>query len=90
MGQERHNLLEDKTICEIGKKHKKTAAQVILRWIIQNGHVAIPKSDTPERLKENFNVFDFELSAEEMKTMDGIHKTKKDVDQDEIENMFVE
>eukprot|EP00850_Spirogloea_muscicola_P010502 SM000062S19888 [mRNA] locus=s62:83158:84787:- [translate_table: standard] len=58
--------LEDPVILEIGKKHAKTAAQVILRWGIQRTTVVIPKSDKLERLEENFAISDFELSADEM------------------------
>ena len=56
-------------IAEIAKKYNKTSAQVILRWHMELGHVAIPKSITPSRIKENFNVFDFNLSAEDMAKM---------------------
>jgi 2,5-diketo-D-gluconate reductase A len=56
-------------IAEIAKRHNKTPAQVILRWHMELGHVAIPKSITPSRIKENFNVFDFKLTAEDMTKM---------------------
>lgn len=50
----------------IGKKHDKTVAQVILRWLTQRGVVAIPKSIRKERMLENFTIFDFELSTDDM------------------------
>jgi 2,5-diketo-D-gluconate reductase A len=59
-------LLEDPTIREIGSAHERTGAQVVLRWHIQLGNVVIPKSVTPSRIDENFQIFDFELSDGEM------------------------
>jgi 2,5-diketo-D-gluconate reductase A len=59
-------LLDDETILGIAERHGRSAAQVILRWHLQLGNVVIPKSVTPERIRENIDVFDFELSDEEM------------------------
>jgi diketogulonate reductase-like aldo/keto reductase len=59
-------MLEDETIAEIAELHGKTPAQVILRWHLQLGNVVFPKSVTPARIRENFEVFDFELSEAEM------------------------
>jgi 2,5-diketo-D-gluconate reductase A len=59
-------LLDDETIGEIAGRHGKTPAQAILRWHLQLGNVVIPKSVTPERIRENIELFDFELSEEEM------------------------
>lgn len=59
-------LLGNKTLADIGEAHGKTAAQVILRWHIQLGNVVFPKSVTPSRIKENADIFDFELSSAEM------------------------
>lgn len=59
-------LLEDATIGDLAERHDKSEAQVILRWHLQLGNVVIPKSVTPERIEENFGVFDFELSDEDM------------------------
>jgi 2,5-diketo-D-gluconate reductase A len=59
-------LLDDATIEGIAAEHERTPAQAILRWHIQLGNVVIPKSVTPRRIRENFELFDFELSEEEM------------------------
>lgn len=90
LGKGNFGILNDKAIVEIAKKHKKTPAQVILRWNIQNGHVVIPKSKSKERQQENLNIFDFELSAAEIKQLDILHNDHKDIDKSNIKNMFVE
>jgi 2,5-diketo-D-gluconate reductase A len=61
--------LDDPVIVEIAGAHAKTSAQVIIRWHIQIGNVVIPKSVTPERIEENFDVFDFQLSGAEMEAI---------------------
>jgi diketogulonate reductase-like aldo/keto reductase len=58
-------LLDDPLVAEIAKAHGRTPAQVVLRWHVEVGNVAIPKSATPERIRQNIEVFDFELSADE-------------------------
>lgn len=73
-GEGRNGLFTDETIATIGKKYNKTVAQVILRWEIQRGIVVIPKSVHIERMEQNFNVFDFELSDEDMHTMSTLDK----------------
>jgi 2,5-diketo-D-gluconate reductase A len=59
-------LLVNETIAGVAARHDRTAAQVILRWHLQLGNVVIPKSVTPKRIRENFELFDFELSEEDM------------------------
>jgi 2,5-diketo-D-gluconate reductase A len=59
-------LLDDETIVRIASRHERTPAQAILRWHLQLGNIVIPKSVTPERIRENIEIFDFELSDEEM------------------------
>ena len=59
-------LLDDETIVDIAESHGKTPAQAILRWHLQLGNVVIPKSVTPARIRENIELFDFELSDAEM------------------------
>lgn len=65
-GEGRGGMFEEPLLVEIGKKYGKTAAQVILRWDMQRNIVAIPKSTHIERMEQNFDIFDFELSEEDM------------------------
>ncbi|MFP3126018.1 aldo/keto reductase [Ectobacillus funiculus] len=65
----RNNMFHNEILVSIGKQYNKSVAQVILRWLIQRGVVAIPKSVRKERMIENFNIFDFELSQEDMETI---------------------
>jgi diketogulonate reductase-like aldo/keto reductase len=66
------SAFEDPTLLEIGGRHGKSAAQVMLRWHLQEGRSAIPKSTKPARIAENFDVFDFELSDAEVAAIDGL------------------
>jgi 2,5-diketo-D-gluconate reductase A len=61
--------LDDPAIVEIAEAHSKTTGQVVIRWHLQLGNVVIPKSVTPERIEQNFHVFDFELSEAEMESI---------------------
>jgi 2,5-diketo-D-gluconate reductase A len=65
-------LLGDETIRSIASAHGRTPAQVVLRWHTQLGNVVIPKSVTPERIEENFQLFDFELTRDEMEAIHGL------------------
>ncbi len=72
-GQGKLNVFENRLLIDIAKKHNKTVAQIVLRWLIQRDIVVIPKSVHKERITENFNVFDFELSNQDLeaiKTLD--------------------
>jgi len=62
----KNNLFHNELLASIGKKYNKSIAQVVIRWLTQRDIVAIPKSVRKERMEENFNVFDFELSTEDM------------------------
>lgn len=66
------STLQDPTIGEIAAAHGKTPAQVMLRWHLQQGRQAIPKSVTPPRIAENFDVFDFELTADQLGAIDAL------------------
>ena len=67
-------LLDNKILQEIADNHNKSAAQIILRWDLQNGVVTIPKSTKEHRIAENANVFDFELTKEEMQSIDDLNQ----------------
>jgi diketogulonate reductase-like aldo/keto reductase len=69
---EGRSAFEDPTLLEIAGAHDKSTAQVMLRWGLQEGRSVIPKSTKPERIAENFDVFDFELSAEEIAAIDAL------------------
>lgn len=69
--------LENPVITEIAKAHGKTSAQVILRWHIQENFIVIPKSVKAERIRENFEVFDFELSADDMQKIEALDENKR-------------
>jgi 2,5-diketo-D-gluconate reductase A len=70
----RARRLDDPTLAEVGSRHGKTPAQVLIRWNIQLGTNALPKASTPEHLLENAAVFDFELSDKEMARLSGLNE----------------
>ncbi|CAI2329375.1 unnamed protein product [Caenorhabditis sp. 36 PRJEB53466] len=74
------NVLTNSVVAEIAKAHGKTPAQVVLRWFIDSGISAIPKSVTPHRISENFSVFDFKLTPHEVAQIDGLDKNWRIVD----------
>ena len=71
------STLDDPVIGDIATAHGKTPAQVMLRWGLQHGRSVIPKSTKPSRIAENINVFDFELSADEMTAIDGLDSGRR-------------
>ena len=66
------STLQDPVIGDIAQAHRKTPAQVMLRWHLQQGRSVIPKSTKPERIAENIDVFDFELATEELAAIDAL------------------
>ena len=70
-------LLKDPTILEIAEAHGKSAAQIILRWHIQEGFSVIPGATNPAYIKENISIFDFKLSDAEMAQMRSLNKEKR-------------
>lgn len=67
----------NEVIVELAEKYHKTAAQIILRWHLQDGYIAIPGSSNPEHIAENFGIFDFELSQEEMQKIQALDSQKR-------------
>ena len=70
-------LLDAPEFADIAQAHGKSPAQVVLRWHIQLGNIIFPKSVTPERIRENFEIFDFELSDDEMNTINNMEKAER-------------
>ncbi len=70
-------IADDATISQIGQAHGKTNGQVTLRWLIQNRIIAIPRTSKESRARENFDIFDFELSAEEMQRMNALDRGER-------------
>ena len=68
------NLINERVFTELGKKYGKTNVQIILRWHIQAGNIIFPKSTNPEHIRDNFDIFDFELTAEEMDAVRNLDK----------------
>jgi diketogulonate reductase-like aldo/keto reductase len=67
-------VLEHPVLQSLAKKYNKTPAQIALRWNIQMGHSVLPKSTNPERIKENLDIIDFEISEEDLKLFDKIEQ----------------
>ncbi|WP_349897543.1 aldo/keto reductase [Parafrigoribacterium soli] len=74
LGQGKYPLLELPEITSIADAHGKSAAQVVLRWHLQQGHIVFPKSNRRERMAENFDLFDFELTAAEQASITGLER----------------
>lgn len=70
-------VLQDETVKKIAEAHQKSPAQTVLRWHLQNKTIVIPKSVTPSRIEENFQVFDFELSSDEMEQIHALNKDRR-------------
>ncbi len=70
-------VLDDPVIVEIAKAHGKSPAQVVLRWHLQHGYIVFPKSVTPSRMAENFDLFDFELTEEELGRVSALNRDER-------------
>ena len=85
-GEDTKNALDDPTVATIATRYGKTAAQIILRWHLDSGRSAVPKSVRPERIVENLSVFDFEVTPEEVASIDALDTgVRGGPNQDEID-----
>lgn len=93
LAEGKNNLFTNETLVKIGEKYGKTAAQVDLRFLTQSGVVVIPKSIHKERMEENFNIFDFKLTDEEIQKIEALDLNKSqfiDFHAPEVAKMFVD
>ena len=74
LGQGKYPLLELAQVADAAAAHEKSPAQIVLRWHIQQGHIVFPKSNSRDRIAENFDVFDFELTAEEQSAITALER----------------
>ncbi|RAP74705.1 aldo/keto reductase [Paenibacillus montanisoli] len=82
-------ILEEPVVRALAEKYGRTAAQIILRWDLQNGVVTIPKSAKPERIYENADILGFELSAEDMQHLDALNRNERSgMDPDKFEQIW--
>ena len=77
LGHGDKTLLEEPLFAKLGRKYGKSSAQIILRWHLQDGNVVIPGSKNPEHIRANFDLFDFELTREEMAEIAALNKDKR-------------
>ncbi|WWC87767.1 uncharacterized protein L201_002659 [Kwoniella dendrophila CBS 6074] len=71
------NRYKNPVLIELAKKYNKEIPQILIRWSLQKGYIPLPKSTTPSRIKTNADVYDFELSSEDMKSLDGLDEGAK-------------
>ncbi len=77
LGHGDKTLINEDVFAELGSKYNKTSAQIILKWHIQMGFIVIPGASKEEHIKQNIAIFDFELTAEDMKKIAQINKNKR-------------
>ena len=70
-------LLQEPIFTKLGEKYHKSNAQIILRWHLQAGNIVIPGSKNPDHIRANFDLFDFELTGEEMEQIGGLDRNKR-------------
>lgn len=70
-------LINEPIFSQLAKKYNKSNVQIIMRWHIQKGHIVFPKTTNPQHMIDNFNVFDFDLTGDEMKQIDALNKDKR-------------
>lgn len=74
LGHGDKSLIQEPVFTELGKKYGKSNAQIILRWHIQSGNVVIPGSKNPDHIRDNFDIFDFELTDDDMTAIAQVDK----------------
>ncbi|MGI6556239.1 MAG: aldo/keto reductase [Pseudoramibacter sp.] len=74
LGHGDKSLIQEPVFTELGKKYGKSNAQIILRWHIQSGNVVIPGSKNPDHIRDNFDIFDFELTDDDMAAIAKVDK----------------
>src|SRR3954447_12956123 len=77
MATENDSVMNEKVVREAAARHNKTPAQIVLHWAVQRGTAAIPKTTRPARLRENLSIFDFELTADEMKAISALDRNHR-------------
>ncbi len=86
LGHGNKDLLENEIISQLAQKYHKNAGQIILRWIYQEGVISLPKSTNPKRMKGNIDIFDFELTEDEMKAIQSLDTGKGTHNPDDLSN----
>lgn len=76
LGHGKNKIINNPAITEIAKKHKKSNTQIVLRWHIQKNNIIFPKSANPEHIKNNYNIFDFNLDDEDMNIIKSLNKDR--------------
>lgn len=70
-------LLNEPVLVELGRKYDKSTAQIVLRWHVQSGHIVFPKTTNPQHMQDNLDIFDFELTADDMAKIDALDKNQR-------------
>lgn len=70
-------LLNEPVLVELGHKYDKSTAQIVLRWHVQSGHIVFPKTTNPQHMQDNLDIFDFELTADDMAKIDALDKNQR-------------
>ena len=77
MAERGDSVLKEQVVTTVAEKHGRTPAQVVLRWGVQRGTAIIPKSSNPERMRENLDILDFELSTAEMDSISALSQNRR-------------
>jgi len=88
LGSGKEGPLQDSVVGAIAQAHNRSAAQILLRWGVQHGFSVIPKSVRKERIEQNANILDFELTKEQMTALDGLNRNLRTCDTREYWNGF--